>query len=169
MERENHRVCRTRADFVLLFDRMRHRSAIQIKDPKSLCNSIEITSVKSTLGLLLGLFVSGCASYEGLLPINSQATAEVAQQEPELASTVHPKIVPARASSVARRERELAMLPKNSPEWWALHNKIEADEDLRLAKTLIICRGCDSSGSRETQAGQAQPLRPGSAAELRVP
>lgn len=37
---------------------------------------------------------------------------------------------------------ELAALAKFSPEWWALHDAIERREDEKLAKTMIICRGC---------------------------
>jgi hypothetical protein len=40
------------------------------------------------------------------------------------------------------REAELAALPKHSPEWWSVHDAIEAEEDARLGKILVICRGC---------------------------
>jgi len=44
---------------------------------------------------------------------------------------------------VARdRESELAALAKNSPEWWALHDAIEAEENTRLTKIMAICKGC---------------------------
>jgi hypothetical protein len=36
----------------------------------------------------------------------------------------------------------LAKLPKNSPEWWALHDKIQAETDARLSRQLVICTGC---------------------------
>lgn len=42
----------------------------------------------------------------------------------------------------SKKEAELAALPKHSPEWWSLHDAIEAEADAKLAKTLIICRGC---------------------------
>jgi len=32
--------------------------------------------------------------------------------------------------------------PNRSPEWWAILNAIEAEEDARLAKILVICKGC---------------------------
>jgi predicted secreted hydrolase len=53
------------------------------------------------------------------------------------------------------REAELASLPKHSPEWWAVRNAIEAEEDAKLAKILVICKGCfdpvrdDHTGSIE--------------------
>ena len=40
------------------------------------------------------------------------------------------------------RETKLAALPDHSAEWWAVLNAIEAEEDARLAKILIICKGC---------------------------
>jgi hypothetical protein len=47
------------------------------------------------------------------------------------------------------REAELAQLPKYSPQWWALHDAIEAEADARLAKALIICSGCFSPGPED--------------------
>ena len=40
------------------------------------------------------------------------------------------------------REIKLAALPNHPPEWWAVLNAIEAEEDARLAKILVICKGC---------------------------
>ena len=40
------------------------------------------------------------------------------------------------------RETKLAAIPNHSPEWWAVLNAIEAEEDARLAKILVICKGC---------------------------
>lgn len=42
-------------------------------------------------------------------------------------------------------ESRLAALPVHSPEWWAVLAAIEAEEDARLAKVLVICRGCFGS------------------------
>jgi len=41
-----------------------------------------------------------------------------------------------------KKEAELARLKKFSPEWWSLHDQIEAAIDARLAKIMVICRGC---------------------------
>ena len=39
-------------------------------------------------------------------------------------------------------ETGLAPFPVHSPEWWAVLGAVEAEEDARLAKVLIICKGC---------------------------
>jgi len=39
-------------------------------------------------------------------------------------------------------ETRLAAFPVHSPEWWAVLGAIEAEEDARLAKALVICKGC---------------------------
>jgi hypothetical protein len=36
----------------------------------------------------------------------------------------------------------MAALPKYSPEWWSVHDAIELEADAKLAKAMIICRGC---------------------------
>jgi hypothetical protein len=46
-------------------------------------------------------------------------------------------------SMVEAREVELARLPIYSREWVALRKAIDAEEDARLGKILIICRGCN--------------------------
>jgi len=42
----------------------------------------------------------------------------------------------------AEQEAALARLPKNSAEWWALHDKIQAENDAKLSRQLVICSGC---------------------------
>jgi hypothetical protein len=39
-------------------------------------------------------------------------------------------------------EIRLAAVAVHSPEWWAALSAIEAEEDARLAKVLVICNGC---------------------------
>jgi hypothetical protein len=68
------------------------------------------------------------------------ASAETIATEPPATTTA--------ATSVALPDEDaaLALLPKYSPQWWALHDAIEAEADARLAKALIICSGCFSPG-----------------------
>jgi hypothetical protein len=47
------------------------------------------------------------------------------------------------------KEVELTALQKFSPEWWSVREAIDADADARLAKNLIICRGCLPSGAED--------------------
>jgi hypothetical protein len=51
------------------------------------------------------------------------------------------------AEHPSEKDVELAALPKNSPEWWSLHDAINAEADAKLAKNLIICHGCLPSNS----------------------
>jgi hypothetical protein len=53
-----------------------------------------------------------------------------------------PPVIIAAKLEQSHKEEELAALPKNSPEWWSLHDQVEAEADAKLAKNLIICRGC---------------------------
>ncbi len=48
----------------------------------------------------------------------------------------------AEISSPSDEKQKLAALPKNSPEWWAAHDKLERDMDAKLAAAMVICRGC---------------------------
>lgn len=59
-----------------------------------------------------------------------------------IAATTPARASAATASSPADRAAQLALLPTNSPEWWALHDAIDVEADQRLAKSLIICSGC---------------------------
>ena len=53
----------------------------------------------------------------------------------------------AEISKSPAREAELATFPEFSPEWRKINDEIQAEADARLAKRLIICRGCGASNS----------------------
>ena len=63
-------------------------------------------------------------------------------------------------SANENREAELAGLREYSREWVALRNAIDAEEDARLAKILIICRGCEDLESKTRQIKQSSSLTP---------
>ena len=98
------------------------------------------------------LLFCGCSSNEPL---------RLAQTPHQVATWVRPAVKRTQAKSdvskpvASDRETELAALPKNSPEWWALHDAIEAEDNTRLTKIMVICKGCldaignDSAGSKE--------------------
>ena len=50
-------------------------------------------------------------------------------------------------SAIERKEAELDRLPKYSREWVALRKQIDDEEDARLTKILVICRGCETASS----------------------
>jgi len=41
-----------------------------------------------------------------------------------------------------KREKVLVSLQPYSAAWWAVHSEIEAENDKRLARRLVICAGC---------------------------
>ena len=47
------------------------------------------------------------------------------------------------ASAIEKKEAELAGLRPYSREWVTLRRDIDAAEDARIAKILMICRGCE--------------------------
>lgn len=46
------------------------------------------------------------------------------------------------ATRQLQREQVLETLRPYSDAWWAVHDEIEADRELRLTKRLVICVGC---------------------------
>jgi hypothetical protein len=64
---------------------------------------------------------------------------------------------PRAASAAADRsseEPELAALPKYSQQWWSVHDRIEAAADAKLARAIMICRGCLPADAKQTGGGQ---------------
>ncbi len=59
------------------------------------------------------------------------------------------------------REAELVGLREYSREWVAVRKAIDAEEDARLAKILIICRGCEDPGNETHQMKQSRSLTSG--------
>ncbi len=45
-------------------------------------------------------------------------------------------------SSVSDKTRLLATLPEHSSRWWAAKDTIEREMDAKLARAMVICRGC---------------------------
>jgi hypothetical protein len=102
---------------------------------------------------LSALALSGCASqqnfrHERPRVVNSatfDGFPNVPNRPKRSIDNIHQKLSPKSAETVVSpKEQELALLPKYSPEWWKVHDAIELDEDAKLAKVLIICRGCSS-------------------------
>ena len=53
-------------------------------------------------------------------------------------------------------QAELAALPKYSKEWWSVRDRIEAAADAKLARALVICRGCLSEDVDERTGATQQ-------------
>lgn len=45
-------------------------------------------------------------------------------------------------SASQNAQARLAALRAHSPEWWTVLGEIEAEENARLARVLVICNGC---------------------------
>jgi hypothetical protein len=111
---------------------------------------------------LSALALSGCASQQNFRHepprVVYSATSNGFPNVPNrpkrsINKIIHQKLSPKSAETVVSpKEQELALLPKYSPEWWKVHDAIELDEDAKLAKVLIICRGC-SPPKDEDQTG----------------
>lgn len=64
--------------------------------------------------------------------------ARTGPEKPQLAS--EPKET---ASAIEKKEAELAELRPYSREWVTLRREIDAAEDARITKILMICKGCE--------------------------
>jgi hypothetical protein len=112
-----------------------------------------LTSIAMTLGGCCG-FGSGCGvtpsarllAWDGLYPEYSNP---ISKRSPGITSRTHAAAIETTSKIASDKEAELAALPKNSPEWWSIHEAIDAQADARLAKNLIICRGCFPSSADE--------------------
>jgi hypothetical protein len=63
-------------------------------------------------------------------------------------------------SAIENREAELAGLREYSREWVTLRREIDAEEDARIAKILVICRGCEAPSGEINQTNQSSSLTP---------
>ena len=49
---------------------------------------------------------------------------------------------PARTAARSERNKSQAGLQPYSKEWWQAHDGIEAEQDARVNRSLVICQGC---------------------------
>jgi hypothetical protein len=49
---------------------------------------------------------------------------------------------PTRATAASERNRSQAGLQPYSKEWWQAQDGIEAEQDARVNRSLVICQGC---------------------------
>jgi hypothetical protein len=101
---------------------------------------------------LIALALTGCASNESFrrksLSAAYFAASDAFQPSPNRPKRSTRRVIYRQPSvtgavtSASPKEAEFALLPKYSPEWWKIHDAIESDADAKLAKALIICRGC---------------------------
>jgi hypothetical protein len=109
--------------------------------------------LKSITVVLVAFTLGGCAMADYgsrvRLPENSLAWDGLGQDPDEAPAPARQKIAtkkhtdPASAmASMRDDDAALAAVPKYSKEWVALHATLEAKEDAKLTRDMIICRGC---------------------------
>ena len=117
-------------------------------------------SRRLVLLITVGLTLSGCCAGNG--PYFQPTTTTKLTSWDKLAShPVRDKVKSAKAQKKSEtiasgdaspNEPELAALKPYSQEWWSVRDAIDRASEAKLAKKLIICRGCmpkpdDQTGS----------------------
>jgi len=54
----------------------------------------------------------------------------------------------------------LNTLQPYSAAWWAIHDEIEAEEQRRVNKKIVICRTCAPTAGPEDHTGSVQSTKP---------
>ena len=115
---------------------------------------------RSLLLLLMTLALAGCVSNPSrfLLAASTKAYAwDGLGQDPNRPVRLTTRAKPAVSASAHTHEidddEKLALVQKFSPEWRSIRDDIERRQDAKLAKAMIICRGCGSSAKVEDETG----------------
>jgi hypothetical protein len=89
-----------------------------------------------------GLALSGCGT--GSVHYVPPSSSELANWDGlgRLPQTTRKKIEAVAPGDASPKETELAALKPYSKEWWSVRDAIDRADEVKLAKKLIICRGC---------------------------
>jgi hypothetical protein len=103
--------------------------------------------VKAPAVLLLSLALAGCAvgpqahlSDPAFKP--ARYAWDGAGEDPNQPRSVSGPSRATRAASGSERNRSQAGLQPDSKEWWQTQDSIEAEQDARVNRSLVICQGC---------------------------
>jgi hypothetical protein len=107
---------------------------------------------------MLPIALGGCAYPSSRVEIDpSTKTRQIAWdglgQDPNRPRRAgkHVQVSSVEDDAVSKREQVMASLRPYSAAWWVVHDEIEADQNSRLARKLVICRGClDQSTDEHT-------------------
>jgi hypothetical protein len=109
---------------------------------------------------MLPIALGGCAYPSSRVQIDtSTKTRQIAWdglgQDPNrpLRVVKHVQVSSVADDAVSKREQVMASLRPYSAAWWVVHDEIEADQSNRLARKLIICRGCLNQSADEHTGG----------------
>jgi hypothetical protein len=107
---------------------------------------------------MLPIALGGCAYPSSRVQIDtSTKTRQIAWdglgQDPNRPhrAVKHVQVSSVADDAVSIREQVMASLRPYSAAWWVVHDEIEADQSNRLARKLIICRGCLNQSADEHQ------------------
>ena len=112
--------------------------------------------------IVASLALSGCCVGSGCYNQSPTSTMALWDRRASLPKRDNGKTVKIRktgeaaASATSPDEAELAALKQYSPEWWSVHDAIDQAADVKLAKRMIICRGCLPS-KVDDQTGSIAP------------
>lgn len=103
--------------------------------------------IKAPAFLLLSLALGGCAVAPHANFTSSDPAFKPARYAWDGAGEDpnQPRSTPSRATRAAansERSRSQAGLAPYSKEWWQAQDGIEAEQDARVNRSLVICRGC---------------------------
>jgi len=103
---------------------------------------------------------AGCASAQA--PLGGPVAWDGLGQDPNkpLRNTKRMMRLPAKPDPIAERQKALNSLQPYSAAWWAVHDEIEAEEQRRVNKKIVICRACAPTASPEDHTGSLQSKKP---------
>jgi hypothetical protein len=91
------------------------------------------------------LMLGGCSSSRQAwvaVPHGALVAWDGLGQDPNVRPIKHARVANKPPPEIDSREAALATLPEYSREWVSVRKEMDAAEDARIAKILVICRGC---------------------------
>ena len=124
--------------------------------------------VKCPAFLLLSLALAGCAvapqAHLSADPAFKPARYawDGAGEDPNQPRSGAPRAKAAAPTPPLRAQRSQAGLQPYSKEWWQAQDGIEAEQDAKVTRSLVICQGClrPQPQSEEFQAPPKRPIEP---------
>ena len=110
--------------------------------------------------IAMSFVVVGCASAQA--PLGGLFAWDGLGQDPNkpLRNTKRMMRLPAKPDPNAERQKVLNALQPYSAAWWVVHDEIEAEEQSRINKKIVICRACAPTASPDDHTGSVQSTRP---------
>jgi hypothetical protein len=110
--------------------------------------------------IAMSFAVASCASAQA--PVGGHFAWDGLGQDPNkpLRNAKRVMRLPAKPDPNAERQKVLNTLQPYSAAWWAIHEEIEAEEQRRVNKKIVICRTCAPTASPEDHTGSMQSTKP---------